>query len=141
MSTGCPCRESKTTTVIMMKMLDVMRGLMQAPERNQVSLAFAVVTGCLKIAKESIFTGTNNFVSDTITHSRLNEYFGFVQREVAELFKDADLTETGGEHEEMVPWYHFVGISMSTVRGCRGIICRSSTRNLEGEADQLLEKH
>ena len=72
-------------------MLDVMKGLMQALKDNQ-ALQFAVVTGCLKIAKESIFTGTNNFVSDTITNSRLNEYFGFVQSEVDLLLKDADLT-------------------------------------------------
>ena len=46
------------------EMLDVMKGLMQALKDNP-ALRFAVVTGCLKIAKESIFTGTNNFVSDT----------------------------------------------------------------------------
>ena len=63
------------------EMLDVMKGLMQALKDNK-ALRLAVVTGCLKIAKESIFTGTNNFVSDTITNSRLNEYFGFVQSEV-----------------------------------------------------------
>lgn len=63
------------------EMLDVMKGLMQALKDNR-ALHFAVITGCLKIAKESIFTGTNNFVSDTITDSRLNEYFGFVQEEV-----------------------------------------------------------
>ena len=45
------------------EMLDVMKGLMQALKDNP-ALRFAVVTGCLKIAKESIFTGTNNFVSD-----------------------------------------------------------------------------
>ena len=56
------------------EMLDVMKGVMQALKDNQ-ALQFAVITGCLKIAKESIFTGTNNFVSDTITDSRLNEYF------------------------------------------------------------------
>lgn len=50
--------------------------------KDNTALRFAVITGCLKIAKESIFTGTNNFVSDTITASRLNEYFGFVQSEV-----------------------------------------------------------
>ncbi len=42
-------------------------------------------------AKESIYTGTNNFVSDTITNFRLNEYFGFVQKEVDQLLKDTDL--------------------------------------------------
>ena len=66
------------------EMLDVMKGLMQALKDNQ-ALRFAIITGCLKIAKESIFTGTNNFVSDTIANSRLNEYFGFVQKEVDQL--------------------------------------------------------
>ena len=83
------------------EMLDVMKGLMQALKDNQ-ALRFAVVTGCLKIAKESIFTGTNNFVSDTITNSRLNEYFGFVQSEVDQLLKDADLK---GQAENIKKWY------------------------------------
>ena len=83
------------------EMLDVMKGLMQALKDNQ-ALRFAVVTGCLKIAKESIFTGTNNFVSDTITNSRLNEYFGFVQSEVDQLLKDADLTK---QAENIKKWY------------------------------------
>ena len=43
--------------------------------KDNTTLRFAVITGCLKIAKESIFTGTNNFVSDNITDSRFNEYF------------------------------------------------------------------
>jgi hypothetical protein len=49
--------------------------------KDNTALRFAVITGCLKIAKESIFTGTNNFVSDNITDSRFNEYFGFTQEE------------------------------------------------------------
>ena len=88
-------------SVPLMLMLDVMKGLMQALKDNQ-ALRFAVVTGCLKIAKESIFTGTNNFVSDTITNSRLNEYFGFVQSEVDLLLKDADLTT---QAENIKKWY------------------------------------
>ena len=88
------------------EMLDVMKGLMQALKDNQ-ALQFAVVTGCLKIAKESIFTGTNNFVSDTITNSRLNEYFGFVQSEVNQLLKDADLTEQAENIKKWYDGYHF----------------------------------
>lgn len=88
------------------EMLDVMKGLMQALKDNQ-ALQFAVVTGCLKIAKESIFTGTNNFVSDTITNSRLNEYFGFVQSEVDQLLKDADLTEQAENIKKWYDGYHF----------------------------------
>ena len=88
------------------EMLDVMKGLMQALKDNQ-ALQFAVVTGCLKIAKESIFTGTNNFVSDTITNSRLSEYFGFVQSEVDQLLKDADLTEQAENIKKWYDGYHF----------------------------------
>ena len=88
------------------EMLDVMKGLMQALKDNQ-ALRFAVVTGCLKIAKESIFTGTNNFVSDTITNSRLNEYFGFVQSEVDQLLNDAGLTEQADNIRKWYDGYHF----------------------------------
>lgn len=88
------------------EMMDVMKGLMQALKDNQ-ALRFAVITGCLKIAKESIFTGTNNFVSDTITNSRLNEYFGFVQREVDQLLKDADLTGQADNIKKWYDGYHF----------------------------------
>ena len=88
------------------EMLDVMKGLMQALKDNQ-ALRFAVVTGCLKIAKESIFTGTNNFVSDTITNSGLNEYFGFVQSEVDQLLKDADLIEQADNIKKWYDGYHF----------------------------------
>ena len=93
------------------EMLDVMKGLMQALKDNQ-ALQFAVVTGCLKIAKESIFTGTNNFVSDTITNSRLNEYFGFVQSEVDQLLKDADLTEQAENIKKWYDGYHFGGFDV-----------------------------
>ena len=88
------------------EMLDVMKGLLQALKDNQ-ALQFAVVTGCLKIAKESIFTGTNNFVSDTITNSRLNEYFGFVQSEVDQLLKDAEVTEQADSIRRWYDGYHF----------------------------------
>ena len=88
------------------EMLDVMKGLLQALKDNQ-ALQFAVVTGCLKIAKESIFTGTNNFVSDTITNSRLNEYFGFVQSEVDQLLKDAGATEQADSIRRWYDGYHF----------------------------------
>lgn len=88
------------------EMLDVMKGLMQALKDNQ-ALCFAVITGCLKIAKESIFTGTNNFISDTITDSRLNEYFGFVQSEVDQILKDADVLDKAENIREWYDGYHF----------------------------------
>ncbi len=83
------------------EMLDAMKGIMQVVKDND-SLKFAVITGCLRIAKESIFTGTNNFVSDTISDTRLNEYFGFTQREVDWLLRDTGLT---GFREVLKEWY------------------------------------
>lgn len=83
------------------QMMDMMKGLMQVLKDNK-SLCFAVVTGCLRIAKESIFTGTNNFVSDTIMDSRLNEYFGFTQNEVDKLMSD---TGTTARADDMKAWY------------------------------------
>ena len=57
--------------------------------------------------RQFIFTGTNNFVSDTITNSRLNEYFGFVQMEVDQLLKDADLVERAVDIKAWYDGYHF----------------------------------
>ena len=88
------------------EMLDVMKGLLQALKDNQ-AIRFAVITGCLKIAKESIFTGTNNFVSDTITDSRLNEYFGFVQDEVDRILEDAGAEEHSESVKKWYDGYHF----------------------------------
>ena len=70
--------------------------------KDNTALRFAVITGCLKIAKESIFTGTNNFVPDNITDSRFNEYFGFTQEEVDQILTDANVS---GKAEEVKRWY------------------------------------
>ena len=88
------------------EMLDMVKGLMQALKDND-ALRFAVVTGCLRIAKESIFTGTNNFVSDTISSSHLNEYFGFTQTDVDRLLKDADCQEHADDIKNWYDGYHF----------------------------------
>ena len=88
------------------EMLDVVKGLMQALKDND-ALRFAVVTGCLRIAKESIFTGTNNFVSDTISSSHLNESFGFTQADVDQLLKDADCQEHAADIKNWYDGYHF----------------------------------
>lgn len=88
------------------EMLDVMRSLMQAVKDNK-TLKFAIITGCLRIAKESIFTGMNNFVSDTIVSSRLNEYFGFTQKEVNKILSDADAITHADIIKEWYDGYHF----------------------------------
>lgn len=88
------------------EMLEVIRGIMQTIKDNTF-LKLAVITGCLRIAKESIFTGTNNFVSDTINDTRLNEYFGFTQAEVDRLLQDTGFTEHTEKIREWYDGYHF----------------------------------
>ena len=84
------------------EMMDIMKALLSTALKDNHSLCFAVITGCLKIAKESIFTGTNNFVSDTIANSGLNEYFGFTQTDVDQRLSDAD---AGSYAEDIKQWY------------------------------------
>ncbi len=88
------------------EMLDVMKSLMQTVKDNK-TLKFAIITGCLRIAKESIFTGMNNFVSDTIVSSHLNEYFGFTQKEVNKILSDADAITYADLIKEWYDGYHF----------------------------------
>ena len=83
-----------------------MKGLMRAVKDN-ASLQFAIITVCLKIAKESIFTGTNNFVSDSILHARLGEYFGFLQEEVDRILRDANVSDRADRVKSWYNGYHF----------------------------------
>ena len=89
------------------EMLEVIKGLMSTALKDNDALRFAVITGCLRIAKESIFTGTNNFVSDTISSSHLNEYFGFTQADVDQILKDADCLEHAADIKNWYDGYHF----------------------------------
>ena len=89
------------------EMLEVIKGMMSTALKDNDALRFAVITGCLRIAKESIFTGTNNFVSDTISSSHLNEYFGFTQADVDQILKDADCQEHAADIKNWYDGYHF----------------------------------
>ena len=89
------------------EMLEVIKGMLSTALKDNSSLKFAVITGCLKIAKESIFTGTNNFVSDTISSTRYNEYYGFTQQDVNKLLADAGIEEKAGLIKEWYDGYNF----------------------------------
>lgn len=89
------------------EMLEIIKGMMGDALKDNANLKFAVVTGCLRIAKESIFTGTNNFVSDTISSSHLNEYFGFTQADIDQILQDADLTDHADAVKAWYDGYHF----------------------------------
>ena len=63
------------------EMLEIIRAMMSTALKDNTSLQFAVITGCLRVSKESIFTGTNNFVSDWISDE--NEKSGFDRNRMA----------------------------------------------------------
>lgn len=67
------------------EMVFLMRNLLQQVLKTNSSLYFAVLTGCLRVAKQSIFTGLNNFKIYSITDVRFDEYFGFTDSEVKEM--------------------------------------------------------
>ena len=83
------------------EMLNIMRGVLQVLKDND-HLQFAVITGCLRISKESIFTGTNNFKVNTISSTRFNEYFGFTESEVKKLLSDAGAL---AQYDKVKAWY------------------------------------
>ena len=84
------------------KMLDVVRGIMSTALKDNEFLQFAIITGCLRIAKEIIFTGTNNFASYSVLDERFSRYFGFLKDEVDTMLEAADRKETA---EEIKEWY------------------------------------
>ena len=89
------------------EMLEVLRTMMSTSLKDNSSLEFAILTGCLRISKESIFTGTNNFVLDTITTTGFNEYFGFTQADVDQLLAAAYVEQYADVIKEWYDGYHF----------------------------------
>ena len=84
------------------QMLEVMRGILSTALKSNDYLKFGVVTGCLRIAKESIFTGLNNFTSFSVLDEDFSQYFGFTQSEVDELLDAAALRE---KSDVFKAWY------------------------------------
>ena len=75
------------------EMVALIRGLFGQALKTNDSLQFAVLTGCLRVSKESIFTGLNNFKVLSITDARFDEQFGFTENEVRNLLKAYGLEE------------------------------------------------
>lgn len=88
-------------------LIDLIRGILSAALKDNTALKFAILTGCLKITKESIFTGTNNFTTDTISDRRYNEYFGFTHKEVEKLLQDAEMENKLELVQQWYDGYHF----------------------------------
>ena len=89
------------------EMVSLIRGLFGQALKTNEFLQFAVLTGCLRISKESIFTGLNNFKVMSITDSRFDEQFGFTDGEVRKLLDDYGMISHFDEVKEWYDGYHF----------------------------------
>lgn len=84
------------------QMTDFIRSLFESALKTNPNLEFAVITGCLKISKESIFTGLNNLKMVSILDISYSEYFGFTHPEVEHMLQAYDII---GRQEEIKSWY------------------------------------
>ena len=89
------------------EMVSIIRGLFEHALKTNEYLQFAVVTGCLRISKESVFTGLNNFKVLSIVDRRFDEHFGFTDAEVRQLLKSYQLEHHFTEMKEWYDGYHF----------------------------------
>ena len=83
-------------------MVDFIRSLLESALKTNDALEFAIVTGCLRISKESIFTGLNNFTVNSIRSSGFSEYFGFTNEETYDMLKQFRLED---KMETVKEWY------------------------------------
>lgn len=89
------------------EMVSLIRGLFGQALKTNEFLQFAVLTGCLRVSKESIFTGLNNFKVLSITDTRFDEHFGFTDEEVSQLLTDYQLGDHLAETKEWYDGYRF----------------------------------
>lgn len=89
------------------EMVSLIRGLFGMALKTNDYLQFAVLTGCLRITKESIFTGLNNFKVLSILDSRFDEQFGFTDYEVKKILENYHLESHFEETKEWYDGYHF----------------------------------
>lgn len=88
-------------------MVELVRGLFGNAFKTNDSLKFAVLTGCLRISKESIFTGINNFSVYTVKDVQFHEYFGFTDMEVRQMLEYYGFMENYDIMKEWYDGYHF----------------------------------
>ena len=89
------------------EMISLIRGLLGQALKTNTSLQFAVLTGCLRISKESIFTGLNNFAVNSVVDVEHDEQFGFTDTEVHQILDDYKLNQHFSEMKEWYDGYRF----------------------------------
>lgn len=94
------------------EMVSLIRGIFGDALKTNDSLSFAVLTGCLRISKESIFTGLNNFKILSITDVRFDEQFGFTDKEVNDILSYYHMEDRIKETKQWYDGYHFGNVDV-----------------------------
>ncbi len=114
------------------QMISLIRNLLGEALKTNNSLKLAVLTGCLRISKESIFTGLNNLKVLTIADERFDEYFGFTDEEVRELLEYYDVADHYDEVKRWYDGYQFGNVEVycpwDVLNHCDRIRCESNVQ-------------
>ena len=94
------------------EMVDFLRSVFSSTLKTNDALEKGIMTGCLRISKESIFTGLNNFTSYSLLNNGGSEYFGFNEKEVKQLLEDYQLSSYMDEVKEWYDGYLFGNIEI-----------------------------
>ena len=94
------------------EMIDLMKGLLGETLKDNNHLAFGLLTGITRIAKEGIFSGLNNGKTHSILDERYSEYFGFTEQEVSTLLKQSDIAIPAHDIKD---WYNGYQIGSHTI--------------------------
>ena len=89
------------------EVIDFMRGLLTRGLKGNINLEKGILTGILRVAKESIFSGLNNLLVSTLLENKYDNYFGLLEKEVEEIFKDYKLEYKLDEIKEWYNGYYF----------------------------------
>lgn len=112
------------------EMVSLIRGIFGMALKTNDSLQFAVLTGCLRISKESIFTGLNNFEVLSIINTQYDEAFGFTDGEVKQILEDYDLSDHYPDVKEWYDGYHFGNTDIycpwDVIRYCKNLCADSA---------------
>lgn len=114
------------------EMLDVIGTMMSQALKDNTSLNFSVITGCLRISKESIFTGTNNFVADTIADERFSSFFGFTDEEVRTLLENTGNLEY---FDRIKKWYDGYCFGKTEIYCPWDVLCYLNKLAFESESE------
>ena len=114
------------------EMLDVIGTMMSQALKDNTVLKFSVITGCLRISKENIFTGANDFVADSIADEKFSSFFGFTDEEVRTLLENTGNLEYS---DQIKKWYDGYCFGKTEIYCPWDVLCYLNKLAFESESE------